>query len=32
MDEGWEGTLGAGVGENGIKDQDEAHQYINMYI
>lgn len=32
LDEDWEGALGVGVGENGVVDQDDNHQYINMYV
>lgn len=32
VDEKWKGTLGVGIGENGILDHDEDHKYSNMYV
>ncbi len=30
--EEWKGTVGVGVGPDGIKDSDEDHQYKNLYV
>ncbi len=30
LDERWNGTLGIGIGENGVVDEDEIHRYSHL--
>ena len=32
FDADWTGTVGVGVGPNGIVDQDSKHEYINLHL